>query len=123
MIGTILLIAFYSYRANRDGALALSNELLGTLEQRIGSEISGYLTPPARAARILRDTLRDREFSDRLTLVETVGASLLRAMPQITNLYAADEDGNFVLVRRGESGGNDVKMIENKARSRRVTWI
>jgi hypothetical protein len=28
MIGTILLIAFYSYRANRDGALALSNELL-----------------------------------------------------------------------------------------------
>ena len=94
-----------------------------TLEQRIRNEISGYLAPPARAVHILRDTLRDREVGDRLPLVETVGASLLRAMPQITNLYAADEDGNFVLMRRGESGGNDVKMIENEPGSRRVTWV
>jgi class 3 adenylate cyclase len=123
MIGTILLIAFYSYRANRDGALALTNDLLATLEQRIANEISGYLAPPARAVRILRDSLRDREGGDRLPLVETVGASLLRATPQITNLYAADEDGNFVLIRRGESGGTDVKIIENEPGSRRVTWI
>ena len=123
MIATILLIAFYSYRANRDGALALSNDLLATLEQRIGIEISGYLAPPARAVRILRDTLHDREFDDRLVLVETVGGSLLRAIPQITNLYAADENGNFMLVRRGEAGGDDVKLIENQPGSRRVTWI
>ena len=31
MIAGILLIAFYSYRANRDGVLALSNDLLATL--------------------------------------------------------------------------------------------
>ena len=123
MIATILLIAFYSYRANRDGALALSNDLLATLEQRIGIEISGYLAPPARAVRILRDTLHGREFGDRLALVETVGGSLLRAIPQITNLYAADENGNFMLVRRGEAGGDDVKLIENQPGSRRVTWI
>jgi len=77
MVATILLIAFYSYRANSDGVLALSNDLLATLEQRIGIEISGYLAPPARAVRILRDTLHGREFGDRLALVETVGGSLL----------------------------------------------
>ena len=38
MIATILVIAFHSYRANRDGALALSNDLLGALEQRIAAE-------------------------------------------------------------------------------------
>jgi adenylate cyclase len=59
MIATILFIAFYSYRANRNGALALSNDLLATLEQRIGMEVSDYLDPAARAVRILRDTLHD----------------------------------------------------------------
>ena len=43
MIATILFIAFYSYRANRDGALALSNDLLATLQQRIAMETSDYL--------------------------------------------------------------------------------
>ena len=36
MIATILFIAFYADRVNRDGALALSSDLLATLEQRIG---------------------------------------------------------------------------------------
>jgi adenylate cyclase len=123
MIGTILAIAFHSYRANRDGALALSNDLLGALEQRIAAEISGYLAPASRAVRILRDTVRDGALGDRLPLVETVSDSLLREIPQIANLYAADEDGNFVLVRRGEAGGTDVKVIENLPASRRVTLV
>jgi len=123
MIGAILLIALHSYRANRDGALALSNHLLATLEQRIATEISGYLAPASRAVRILRDTLRNGAFGNRLPLAETVSDSLLREIPQIANLYAADEDGNFVLVRRGEAGGTDVKVIENLPGSRRVTWI
>ena len=77
MIATILFIAFYSYRANRDGALALSNDLLATLEQRIGIEVSDYLEPAARAVRILRDTLRDGALGDRLPLVEAFSGSLL----------------------------------------------
>jgi hypothetical protein len=37
MISTILLIAFHSYRANRDGALALSNDLLATCRTPVTS--------------------------------------------------------------------------------------
>src|SRR5947208_15552693 len=70
MIATILFIAFYADRANRDGALALSNDLLATLEQRIGIEVSAYLEPAARAVRILRDTLHDGALGDQLPLVE-----------------------------------------------------
>jgi hypothetical protein len=123
MIATILFIAFYSYRANRDGALALSNDLLATLEQRIGIEVSDYLEPAARAVRILRDTLRDGALGDRLPLVETFSGSLLREIPQIANLDFADENGNFVLVRGGRDGGIDVKLVENAPGPRRVTWI
>ena len=48
MIATILFIAFYADRANRAGALALSNDLLVTPEQRIGNEVSAYLEPGPR---------------------------------------------------------------------------
>src|SRR5206468_1184618 len=123
MIGTILFIAVYSYRANRDGALALSNDLLATLEQRIGMEVSDYLAPAARVVRILRDTLHDGALGDRLPLVETFSDSLLREIPQIANLNFADEDGNFVMVRGGRDGGIDVKLVENAPGPRRVTWI
>jgi adenylate cyclase len=123
MIATILIIAFYSDRANRDGALALSNDLLVTLEQRIGIEVSAYLEPPARAVRILRDTLREGALGDRLPLVERLAGSLLREIPQIANLEFADEDGNFVMVRGGRNGGVDVKRIENTPGPRRVIWI
>jgi hypothetical protein len=44
-ITTILINAFSPDRANRDGALALSHDLLMTLQQRIGIEVSAYLSP------------------------------------------------------------------------------
>src|SRR5436190_5019869 len=123
MIATILFIAFYADRANRAGALALSSDLLVTLEQRIGNEVSAYLEPAARAVRILRDTLHDGALGDRLPLVETFSSSLLREIPQIANLNFADEDGKFVMVRDGREGGIDVKFVENTPGPRRVTWI
>lgn len=123
MVATVLAIAVYSDRANRAGALALSNELLVTLEARIGNEVSGYLDAPGRAVRILRDTLRDRALGDRLPLAESAAASLLREVPQIANLNFADADGNFVLVREGPNGGIDVKRVENTPGPRRVFWV
>jgi adenylate cyclase len=123
MIATILVIAVYSYRANRNGALTLSNDLLVTLEQRIGMEVSNYLEPAARTVRILRDTLHDGVLSERLPLFETLSGSLLREIPQIANLNLADGNGNFVLIRRGEAGGIDVKVVENAPGARRVIWV
>lgn len=123
MIAAILFIAFYADRANRNGALALSNDLLVMLEDRIGIEVSAYLEPAARAVRILRDTLHDGALGDQLPLVESLASSLLREIPQIANLNFADENGNFVLVRSGRDGGIDVKLVENAPGPRRVTWI
>src|SRR5690242_16002041 len=122
LVAAILFIAFYADRANRAGALALSSDLLVTLEQRIGNEVSAYLDPAARTVRILRDTLRDGALGDQLPLVETFSGSLLREIPQIANLSFADENGNFILVRGGRDGGIDLKLVENVPGPRRVTW-
>src|SRR5258707_8431432 len=60
MIAAILTIAVYSNRANREGVLALSDDLLSALDARIALEVSAYLDPAARSLRILRGMMKDK---------------------------------------------------------------
>jgi class 3 adenylate cyclase len=123
LILAILAIALYSERANRRDALALSQDLLSTLDDRVALAVSSYLEPATRAVAVARDLVKEGSIRTRLPMIETVGASLLREMSQIVILSFADEDGNYVMVRRGAAGGTDVKVIENEPGPRRVTWI
>src|SRR5262249_5141580 len=122
MVVAILAIALYSDRVNRRGALALSDDLLVTLDTRIGLEVAGYLDPASRAARIVRDMVRDRAFADP-SLAAATGATVLREVPQVADLSFADQDGNYIMVRRGGAGGIKVKLVDNTPGQRRVTWI
>jgi adenylate cyclase len=123
LILAILAIALYSERANRRDALALSQDLLSTLDDRIALAVSSYLDPATRAVAVARDVVKEGSIRTRLPMIETVGASLLRETPQIAILSFADEGGNYVMVRRGAAGGTDVKVIENEPGPRGVTWI
>jgi len=123
LIAAIVAIALYSERANRRDALALSQDLLSTLDDRIALAVSAYLDPATRAVAVARDLLRDGPILAQLPTIESVGASLLRQTRQIAILSFADEDGNYVMVRRGAAGGTDIKVIENQPGPRRVTWI
>jgi adenylate cyclase len=123
LIAAILAIALYSERANRRDALALSQDLLSTLDDRIALAVSSYLDPATRAVAVARDVVMEGSIMARLPTIETVGASLLRETPQIAILSFADEDGNYVMVRRGAAGGTDTKVIESQPGPRRVTWI
>jgi class 3 adenylate cyclase len=123
LIAAVLAIALYSERANRRDALALSQDLLSTLDDRIALAVSSYLDPATRAVAVARDVVMEGSIMARLPTIETVSASLLRETPQIAILSFADEDGNYVMVRRGAAGGIDTKVIENEPGPRRVTWI
>ena len=123
MVAGILAIAVYAEHANRRDALALSDDLLATLEDRIQLTVSAYLDPAARAAHIGRDIAAEGWVANRLPQVERLSAGLLREIPQIANLSFADEEGNYVLVRRGAAGGVDAKIIANAPGARRVTWV
>jgi adenylate cyclase len=123
LIAAILAIALYSERANRRDALALSQDLLSVLDDRIALAVSSYLDPAARAVAVARDVVTEGAIMARLSTIESVGASLLRETPQLATLSFADEDGNYVMVRRGSVGGTDTKVIENVPGPRRVFWI
>jgi class 3 adenylate cyclase len=122
MIAAILFIAVYAERANRRDALALSEDVLDTLESRIALAVSSYLDPAARTVAVTRDVIKQGSITAGLPLIQIYGASLLRQIPQIAILSFADEDGNYVMVRRGADGA-DIKVIENVPGPRRVTWI
>jgi transposase len=77
MIAAILIIAYYSDRANRAGVLDLSHELLTELDGRIAQRISVYVDPVGRVMTIFGDTLRGADENSRATLFVYIAASAL----------------------------------------------
>ncbi len=123
IVASMLGIAYYADYANRRGALALTEEVLEALDRRIAVEVSAYLDPTARVALLMRDIVEGGAVGARRQLAESFAASALRQIPQIALFSFADSDGNYVMVRRGEAGGIDTKIIANAPGARRVSWI
>jgi class 3 adenylate cyclase len=121
LIAAMIAISLYTDRTNRAGVLTLSNDLLIALESRIALAVAAYLDPAARAVRIARDVVEGEVTGDAPAAI--LAAGLLREIPQIAIFSIADQDGNYVLTRRGAEGGIDTKIIRNQQGSRRVTWI
>ncbi len=123
-LAVILTIAIYAYQANRQGALALSDEILAALDARIAEQVADYFAPAKRAAVIARDLVWNEPSNQREELFEKFAVSALKEIPQITDLMLADGDGNFMMIRRnGTTGGLDTKVIRNTATRREVVWI
>jgi adenylate cyclase len=122
MIVLILLIAIYSSRANQRDVLALSDELLVALDSRISLAVSTYLDPAARVVGIAKDIFHDRAIDNQRSLAIDYGTIVLNGVPQIADLLFADGTGNHMMVRHGETGGIDVKLIRNTPEPRQVTW-
>lgn len=119
---SILAIALYTDRANRAGVLSLSDDLLAQLQGRITSEVSSYIGPAQRAVLIARD-IAGLGLAVNSEAMEGIAGSVLRRVPQIDQLSFADEDGNFLLVRRGAADSIDLKLIRNSPPPREVSLI
>lgn len=122
VIAAVLAIALYSERANRSGVLLLSDDLLTTLQQRISQQVTAYLDPATRAARLARDMTARTTIVDPRSTLEAFAASALRQIPQIDAFYTGDATGNFMMVQRGAAGGADTKTILNTPGPRLVEW-
>lgn len=123
VIAAIFAIAVYSHEANRKGVLALSDDLLATLDEAIRQQVAAFLGPCARALRISRYMLATTPQPERRLVLENLSVGLMKEIPQLANINIADAEGNFVMVRRGAADGSDVKDIRNAPGARRVTWI
>src|SRR5215475_489608 len=78
MAAAILAITLYSDRANQRGVLALSDDMVTALENRVALAVSDYLSPAAHVVRVSRDISRYREPGDRRALDEAFGTATLR---------------------------------------------
>lgn len=122
VIAAIIGIALFSHNANRRGVLALSDDLLNTLDAQIAQRVSAFLDPCERALRIMRDMARDMPLTERRASSERFAISVLRELPQIAAFYVGDSAGDFLMVRRHE-GGVETKQIMNDASGRSVIFV
>jgi len=116
VILAIIAIALYSHSANRRGILALSDDLLNTLDAQIAQRVSAFLDPSERYLRITRDIALKTPFTERRASAERFAMSVLRELPQIAAFYVGDSAGNFLMVSRHEDGVQTKQIINDNAR-------
>ena len=112
VILAIVAIALYSHAANRRGVLALSDDLLTTLDAQIAQRVAAFLDPCERALRIMRDIAIDMPMTERNATAERFALSVLKELPQIASFYVGDSEGDFLMVRRLQDGV-EMKQIIN----------
>jgi class 3 adenylate cyclase len=122
VIVAIFGIALYSHNANRRGVLALSDDLLNTLDAQIAQRVSAFLDPCERSLRIMRDIARDTPLTERRASSERFAISVLKELPQIAAFYVGDKEGDFLMVRR-QGDGAETKQIINAGSKRTVLLI
>lgn len=124
MIAVILVIAVQAGRANREGALALSEDVLASLDARIAEEVTSYFGMPTHALSIGETLVAEEPPGEmRRALVEKFFIGALKQIPQIADFIFGDADGNFMMVRRTDAGAIDTKIVQNAPGSRKVFWI
>ena len=122
VIVAIVGIALFSHAANRRGVLALSDDLLNTLDAQIAQRVSAFLDPCERALRIMRDIAVKTPPTSRRETTERYATSVLKELPQIAAFYLGDNNGDFLMVRR-IVGGVENKQIINDEGGRSVVLI
>ncbi len=124
LILSVIGLVVAGYESNRRGALALSNDVLDSLEKRIALRAGNWLGEAETALQLLHGVFADgvlvgatREDAERRA------GNLLQRGPAIALVSLADTRGNYVLKRRNDSGGIDTKSIRNDPPPRLVTWV
>jgi class 3 adenylate cyclase len=123
VVAGIVGIALYLERANRSGALALADDTLTTLQGRVEQQVSAFLAPIARSARLAAQIAAEqRPDAAEAPQLERLAMAILRDTPQVALFSLADPGGNYTQVRRGPNG-MEVKRIRNTPLPRRVVWL
>src|SRR5262245_26345980 len=122
VIAAIFVIALFNYTANRRGVLALSDDLLDTLDAQIAEQVGAFLNPSERTLRIMRAVAADVPMTERRASDERYAISVLKVLPQIAAVYVGDSTGNFMMVQR-QDDGVQTKQIINQPGARHVFLI
>jgi len=123
ILASIMTITMVSYYNNRRDTLALSEDMLKALDQRIHSEADAYLMPASNLVRIGAETLRERLDEVWSPNRTPLGLQVIKTYPQLSSFFAADPQGNFVMHKQNPDGTIDTKVIEREPSNVKVTWV
>jgi len=124
MIASIAFILVYAYHNNREDALALTDELLKTLDRQIAAEVQNYLSPASEMATLAANIIKDPSFAiTSRAQIEPLAIQILKNYPQLTIFSIADVKGNFIMSKKMPDGNIDTKIIDRTDNTRRVKWI
>jgi class 3 adenylate cyclase len=122
VIVAIIGIALFSHEANRRGVLALSNDLLDTLDAQIAQRVAAFLDPSERTLRIMRGIASTTPSTEQRAMAERFAASVLKELPQIAAFYVGRDNGDFLMVRR-KGDGVETKQIIVEGAQRSVYLV
>jgi class 3 adenylate cyclase len=123
MVATILLISAYSYYINRRDTLALSDNLLKTLDRRIATQVHEYLVPASEMVSLAADIIEEPSFGiDNRSDIEVLAIPILNSYPQLTTFLVAIPKGDFLMLKKMPDGSVHTKYIELSEAGRRVSW-
>ena len=124
LMAVIVGIALFNYTSNRRDALALSADLLGSLDREISTEVRAFLSPASDMVRIIDGTMRrSPDWADRQALGEPLAMQMLQAIPQLSLFSFADTKGNYMMLKKMSDHSIHTKFIQRNDSSVRVTWI
>jgi len=124
LLAALLGTAMFSYYSNRHDVLALSEDLLNTIEQRIAIQIKDYLIPVEDTLRLTADFLKATTFDvSNRALLEPIGFRILTDLQQVSLFHVSDTHGNFFMLKEMPDGALDTKMIDRSQGAAQATWI
>lgn len=119
----LLAIAWQADRANRAGALAVTEDLLGAIERAAAIEVRAFLMPAEAQARRMAAVFDANQGAERdLALFRRLARLALADSPQISLIGGGDPQGSYTFVRRLPDGATQEKLIQNTPGARRV-WL
>ena len=121
---TIVGIALFNYTSNRKDALALSADILHSLDLQISTEVHAFFSPASDMIKIIDESLQESaDWAERKTLGEPLAMHMLKAIPQLSAFSFADTKGNFMMLKKMPDKSINTKFIQREGASVDVTWI
>lgn len=119
--GSLLAIQVADYRADRRNVLALSQDVINTLDERVRTQVDENLGVARSVVSIFAsftgEVLRE---PDRFG-IESISLRLLSARPAIFQIFFGYPDGDFLMMTRLEDGSLGTQRIETAGGKRSVT--
>jgi class 3 adenylate cyclase len=124
LMATIVGIALFNYTSNRKDAIALSEDLLRSLDRQIATEVRTFLSTASDLVKIIDGTLKHSAYWDhRRKLGEPLAMHMLKEIPQLTIFSFADTKGNYLMLKKMPDQSIHTKVIQRDAESVNASWI